>query len=1338
MLHVPRTVTQHQKDNGTETSEPIEALRGRHAYVLLGDPGIGKSTAFEMEAAAANVKLIKAHDFITLDGEADNRAGKTIFIDGLDETRAGNINGRTPLDAIRRQLDRIGRPAFRISCRAADWLGASDQNSLQMLMPSGEKLGVFHLDPLTESDVVVMLDKNHGVPDPQAFMRDAERHRLDDLLNNPQTLQLLAQAVGKDGNWPTTRRETYEMACQKLAAEPNEEHQAAKLSSSVNTHGLFDAVGYLCVLHLISDVQSFSRINIDGLLPLGLDEIKNPETLPLRAALATRLFRGIGNGSFAPVHRSIAEFLAARFISVKIAQTIPMGRVLALICGADGSIVTELRAFASWLAVFSPEFREIQIEDDPLGILLYGDAKNFPNAEKKRILSAIKDKGDSALGFNWRDWHWHSFEALATPDMAAEFKRILGVLPSTLGDRLIANCVVQALYGGDAIMSMGPLLLSAVRETCFEDGVRKTALRAYLKKYSIELNLALALLEDVRVGNTKDDDDELLGILLQHLYPMHIEPEKLVTYFHPNKRQSFFGMYERFWRSDFLAKTPNDHLRRLLDAFRAMGPFQWHKDWQELWTILSALLARTIEQHGDTVNNATLYEWLGVVLDERESNHADQKSRERINAWFRSRPERYKAVLLVALERITDNDRFRSRIWSRLGGVSSPTDIGVWWLQQAESAKTSERAKIYFNNAFAVGEDGILYGGIPLKGLEEWVHARPQFASELTNRLCCNLLDEQGEDVWQIDDVKRNHRYDTEKRSRVESFRADLDKMRNNTAHSQLIYYFALAYQDALTDAHGDTPEHRLAHFLNDDAELVEAAFSALEAALTRADLPSIREILESDSNGKIFHLTPALLVGMELAHKKNPGRILQLNDELLMKALVSRYVYAAGEEPDWFNLLLEKKPALLAEACVMYMQARLKSKKEHIHGIYALANDDKYETVAKMVVPAVLTGFPHRARLTQLSALEYLLKAALLYMGKAELNSLIHSRLQLKSVDVAQRIYLLSAGVILNAHQYLDALTKYVAGKEIRVGHLGAFFHREQGESSKLGDLSIHTRARLIEIVAQSCKPDRHADGWVTAALNRADLVRNWIHALATSPDPTATQSLQRLTTLPEMHQWFEQLGQARLQQSTVARDFSFLHPSHAQVADTLYQGLPANAAGVAAIVNEVLAGIGRDIGTSDLNLYRQFWNVDSYDRPQTPKPEEACRDTLANLMRERLRKFQIECTVEAQHANEKRSDILCTFSTWAIPIELKKDNHDALWRGITEQLLVKYSIDPRAQGHGAYVALWFGGGFKKNPPSTGRKPATAAQLLERLKEQVPTERSKLISIHVIDCRSV
>ena len=312
----------------TSSSLPLTSLRNHRAYVLLGDPGMGKTSAFDVEAEAAGVKPIKAHDFIELNQENSAWAGKTIFIDGFDETRAGAKDGRTPLGAIRGKLDALRSPRFRLSCRAADWFGSSDEAALQALMPDGERIGVFNLDPLTDSDVEMILSDNHGITDPQAFMREAEKHRLSDLLKNPQTLQLLAKAVGADGSWPNTRQETYEMACRKLGAEFNVEHQAAQKNSAANIDDICAAAGYLCALNLISDISAFSLMTIDGQPALGLDDIDAREKLPLHAVLHTKLFGSLSDGSFAPIHRSIAEFLAAKFIAGKIEKSLPVGTCL--------------------------------------------------------------------------------------------------------------------------------------------------------------------------------------------------------------------------------------------------------------------------------------------------------------------------------------------------------------------------------------------------------------------------------------------------------------------------------------------------------------------------------------------------------------------------------------------------------------------------------------------------------------------------------------------------------------------------------------------------------------------------------------------------------------------------------------------------------------------------------------------------------------------------------------------------------------------------------------------------------------------------------------------------
>ena len=98
---VPRTVTVVGSERNR--SAPLEESRSKRAYVLSGDPGAGKTKAFETEAEAdsGRSRLVTARRFIerSLDNHPEWR-GKTLFVDGLDEVRAGRPDARTPLDRI--------------------------------------------------------------------------------------------------------------------------------------------------------------------------------------------------------------------------------------------------------------------------------------------------------------------------------------------------------------------------------------------------------------------------------------------------------------------------------------------------------------------------------------------------------------------------------------------------------------------------------------------------------------------------------------------------------------------------------------------------------------------------------------------------------------------------------------------------------------------------------------------------------------------------------------------------------------------------------------------------------------------------------------------------------------------------------------------------------------------------------------------------------------------------------------------------------------------------------------------------------------------------------------
>ena len=83
-LRVLRTCTEiSRKDgerpqHGNSHSRPLEVFGDTPAYVLLGDPGAGKTTAFEGECEALGEQacLVTARDFLTFDPKDHPRVAR--------------------------------------------------------------------------------------------------------------------------------------------------------------------------------------------------------------------------------------------------------------------------------------------------------------------------------------------------------------------------------------------------------------------------------------------------------------------------------------------------------------------------------------------------------------------------------------------------------------------------------------------------------------------------------------------------------------------------------------------------------------------------------------------------------------------------------------------------------------------------------------------------------------------------------------------------------------------------------------------------------------------------------------------------------------------------------------------------------------------------------------------------------------------------------------------------------------------------------------------------------------------------------------------------------------
>ncbi len=614
--------------------------------MLLGDPGAGKSTSFKQECGqiGESAVLIPARDFVTFDvhNHAEWR-NRTIFIDGLDEIRAGDGDIRTALDRVRGQLDRLGKPTFRLSCREADWLGRSDRARLEAVAPEG-RLKVLRLDPLTSADAeeIVAEGQVGGAAD---FLAEARTRGLEGLVQNPQNLTLLMSAVA-GGHWPESRRELFEVACRQLVLERNPEHRDADRERPPEEL-LFEAAGRACALLLLSgktgvDLSSAASDSGTAYPPLArFDPPPAGTSLSAaqasarlrRLALSSRLFRAVKADApaeqlFEPVHRHIAEFLAGRYLGQRVDQGLPAARVIALITAGDGGVVTAHRGLSAWLAARSEPARPELIERDPIGVGLYGDVAGFSTYEKQSLLEALIREGRRLHDIGYRNAA--AFAPLATPALEAQLCEKLTARPLSDDDQLSAEFVLRLLRNGVSMPSLAEPALAIVSDPEWWPRVAYAALDAFVRQCSdTDMRIAALkkLLQGIQQGAMPDPDNELAATILDHLYPDSIPPSEIWAHLKRCQPTRLFGRHRVFWTQTLEARTSDEDLAVLLDGLANERPDLRlvHEGLPHGRALAERLLSRGLAVHGDQLTPQRLYDWLGRAASSRSNRVAARK-----------------------------------------------------------------------------------------------------------------------------------------------------------------------------------------------------------------------------------------------------------------------------------------------------------------------------------------------------------------------------------------------------------------------------------------------------------------------------------------------------------------------------------------------------------------------------------------------------------------------------------------------------------------------------------------------------------------------------------------
>lgn len=593
-----------------------------HTIILLGDPGVGKTHLFQHAAQQKGAEYTTVRQFVLFEGKDWER--KTVYLDALDESCSRGDSQDTVGELVR-ILRGLGHPAMRLSCRAADWLGNTDLQIFRRLAQDNSFV-VLRLEPLTEVQIL-HIAQSHYSGDAQHFYQEAMERGLEALITNPQTLLMLLRVVA-DGMWPRTRADLYERSATLLLTERNEEH-ARKALGQFEASELFDAAGAASASILIASLPGLSlRPNSPSADYRSYRHVPFDDPQKVKAALSRRAFVTVADERVTYSHRTVAEFLAARWLTKKLQQGFPLGRIQSLLC-VEGVPTPELRGLHAWLATLSPSHAPVLIEADPYGALVYGDAASLSPSLRKVLFQALHRLAESDPWFRANDWTDKPLGGLSGPDMVEAFRAVLADVTSGLHLRSV---VLDAIRNGPEVPELRHDLLAILADNTCSYSERYDAFDALLRAIPGGVHDIVSVFRRQLVGERSTA--RLRAQILAKLYPDSLAIDDLVAVFDDILNDQEEHASGELW--DLTSTVPERCLSEVISALcpllvKREGFYNGKGNRIEIEWAFARLLHRFLTSHLPKYPGE-VWPWL-VVLDHYRWTTANSSS-DTIKAWL--------------------------------------------------------------------------------------------------------------------------------------------------------------------------------------------------------------------------------------------------------------------------------------------------------------------------------------------------------------------------------------------------------------------------------------------------------------------------------------------------------------------------------------------------------------------------------------------------------------------------------------------------------------------------------------------------------------------------------
>lgn len=585
--------------HGIYSLKRLDALSEVPALVLLGEPGMGKSTVLKLEherllALGAPNTAIQYTDLKT--SSSEDRLYRQIFESPAITAWKGGAGHLTlHLDSLDEAMLRIetiphllaegirglptDRLSVRIACRTAVWPADTLGNVLREIW--GEAgLGLFELTPLRRCDVLAAAVVN--CIDPDEFVRALFSASAVPFAIKPLTLKMLLSLYQRTGSLPTSTADLYRQGCLALCEEQNPSRRDTRLRGRLNPPQRLRLAGRIATATVLGrrfavwagveaemPPEDIAVSALAGIQELGDFPAFTVTDDDVREVLDTGLFSARGDTRLGWAHQTYGEFLAALYLHEK---KVPAATLLKALTHPKGGLFPPLAVLGAWAASLSPELRPALILSEPWA-LLRGDLSNWAQADLETLVSSMLDYVEAGRFCDRFFGMSETYKGLNHRNLVDQLSRFivnrsLKTITRRMACSIAEHCELKQLQ---------PRLLTIALDQTEDPMVRGGAIAAL--RCCGDASAPLQILALLQAGIGPDPHAEIRGYALNLLWPDHITALQLFSFLAPSD-EHYFGSYESFvFNLAETLETPDllpalDWATQNIQCFNPMGEFR--------------------------------------------------------------------------------------------------------------------------------------------------------------------------------------------------------------------------------------------------------------------------------------------------------------------------------------------------------------------------------------------------------------------------------------------------------------------------------------------------------------------------------------------------------------------------------------------------------------------------------------------------------------------------------------------------------------------------------------------------------------------------------------------